>query len=730
MKTQAIACTLICIALLVVGAVAFAYDCGGVDRATNFGPHRKINEMAVKAWLSNEDKDAKRDKFLKSLNIDPKRLPLLTGIGVTQSGAFDPGLASVVGANVVEGAVNGTFDWWIVEGGFTADEPEIFNSFRHFYDPSQADGVYYLTDHLKELEYTLKVVVFAVTRNPWKTFMASVNPRVDARAWAIEGPQNNGTRPNEYNWNRGLEYMAQAFASKDKDKDKLFVKAWRSLGETMHLMSDMNCPPHVRNDSHPGRAVGQFIGLGNHDANLGVMKNDPYELLAITKVVEAAAKNPLIPNAKAVVDGSKDTMTIFDKVATYTNHRFFTAETISGKFRGVDYHNANGRPDYPFPRLDQLTFDEKTGYFIQDFAGRPVKLAHITWMGEQGWGEPTKRVAISYECVRDQAGVLVPTAVYANSKLIDWYVPRVEVKLEEYDPVTKIIKGQVLHTPYGAHTKPLLYNSGPDDKVELYINELSQAISSYTVTVENGKLQLDLSKVDPRVFANAKKMALEMSIGGLMLRSEDFYFLKILPEEMTAWVNTEYKFYGSANPPPEKVKKLSYRWDFGDGTKTMDYPYEKPLNQPFNIDVKHKFANKGKYEVTLEVADVTSGLWIPLYQGLATVWVMRPCSDEEITEAALAYVKNNWIPGNVPSNVKVTGISPGSVDRKTNRYTSSWDISPSSGRVDIVLTGTQTDDGQESKWSTSVPVWSGVLKYDGPVEASQIVSAAGLNEAY
>ena len=76
------------------------------------------------------------------------------GYTVTQSGDFYPedrsGIAEYLGNTAALGGYAPTyiveqktlrpFSWWITEGGYTADEPEIYMSLRHFYDP-QAKGV-------------------------------------------------------------------------------------------------------------------------------------------------------------------------------------------------------------------------------------------------------------------------------------------------------------------------------------------------------------------------------------------------------------------------------------------------------------------------------------------------------------------------------------------------------------------------------------------------------------
>ena len=64
------------------------------------------------------------------------------------------------------------------------------------------------------------------------------------------------------------------------EKDKLSAAAWRSLGETMHLIADMSVPSHVRNDSHPELEWTQFI--------TDKYRADSYEEFVDQQVVENA----------------------------------------------------------------------------------------------------------------------------------------------------------------------------------------------------------------------------------------------------------------------------------------------------------------------------------------------------------------------------------------------------------------------------------------------------------
>jgi len=506
---------------------AGAYDNDGPERNILGGPHRAINKWALSIYLDREDTELQ--KFLAHYDFDGNELKGTTVI--------EPGMESIK-----EGDKTGTPDWWIVEGGYTADEPELYNSFRHFYDPKN-EKIPYLTDHLDQLEYVYKFSLFVITDIPYLSFIPDVNPRVDARDWAINGTQNNGVAPNEYCWNKGLQYMNEAFTCTDQLKrDRLFAKAWRSLGETMHLMADMTCVPHVRNDSHPGKPLNVKL-----DSNLGLVKNDPYELLVTEEMIDAIISGTEDNNGKLniVVDReikdkidaktSCDMPGIFDNVACYTNENFFSADTVSGNYEGLKIHNANGMPDYDSPKLENCKPD-KEGYFIRNINGKDIRLAHISWFGKsglyglvrdtlgmEGWGAAEKSTIITGACVQDQASILIPVAVYANAKLIDWFVPRVEVKITDVNVETKELKGTITHIPYGAYKTPMLFN-GDENQCELYIDGGYRVRGDeYKAKIQNGEITL-IMKGDTKEIPleGAKTVQLNILMGGIRVSSDDF----------------------------------------------------------------------------------------------------------------------------------------------------------------------------------------------------------------
>ncbi len=202
--------------------IATAYENDASGQTMKDGPHRLINGLALKQFMTSKRAPLVFAKY------EFQKLRLLQGEGVVRPGwvHFD--------TRYQAGNRSGSFIWWIKEGGYAADEPELYASFRHFYDPSALSGKTYLTDHLDTVDWYYQLLSNKVTK---KALGQTFYPQVDARDWAITGPEREGLGRNEYCWERGLEAMRDAFAATEAvEKDRLFAKAWRSLGETMHLL--------------------------------------------------------------------------------------------------------------------------------------------------------------------------------------------------------------------------------------------------------------------------------------------------------------------------------------------------------------------------------------------------------------------------------------------------------------------------------------------------------------
>jgi hypothetical protein len=430
-----------------------------------------------------------------------------------------------------------TFQWWVIEGGYSADEPELYASFRHFYDPraKEMGRPPYLTDHLDELGWYFKVVASV---GGWAGPMLNEigqNPEVDARDWAINGSENRGWGENEYSWKKGVEYMRQAFESTDAvEKSKYFAQAWRALGETMHLSADMTVPAHVRNDSHPAFNINWSalpVELRNPDPNVGFLKGDAYETWAQDSMINQLGGASVEPEMQGYINQSTDALDLFDRVALFTNTSFFSAETVSGidPATGDAVHSANGMPDYPSPSLKKTQYDRKTGNYTKTIGSKVVCLAHRSWLSEIGWGSADPR--ITRRCVESQAEVLVPVAVASNAKLLEWFIPRVKVEITEVDTDNNTLRGSFVHEPYGAYSTKMNFSTAADASNPFYLNGSRQHWDDYKLEVKNGDITLTYGDKVARNIEDARAdgkavVSLAIDMGGIEVRSNDFPLTK------------------------------------------------------------------------------------------------------------------------------------------------------------------------------------------------------------
>jgi len=115
----------------------FPYNNDNQARTMEGGPHRAINYYAIQSFLNNRRSDSIFNKYDFTNGRD------LSGITVIQPGDWKE--------DILEDEREGKWYQWVVEGGYTADEPERYMSLRHFYDPLGVNqGANYLTDHVDE----------------------------------------------------------------------------------------------------------------------------------------------------------------------------------------------------------------------------------------------------------------------------------------------------------------------------------------------------------------------------------------------------------------------------------------------------------------------------------------------------------------------------------------------------------------------------------------------------
>lgn len=290
---------------------------------------------------------------------------------------------------------------WIIDGGFSADEPEILQGLRHFHDPKHP-GPPWLTDTHGVADWLESYVT------PERGI-----PEIDAITWAIDtddrgddgayGVQDWVSISQDYSWYDAKKYFKLALA--DDNRDNLnYGKTWRAVGEVMHLMADMAVPAHVRNDGH--------------------MWSEPLEGATDRGRVNACAD--LSPAGSLNYETGVETL--MRALATWTNENFLSQDTVplpSGS------NTANGKPAYasPLPTAATGTYDYRV------VSGQSLKLARLgragligrLWYGNNG----SQIYQVDDTAVlKDQQKILIPTAVRACAAVLKRFLPRFTISAE------------------------------------------------------------------------------------------------------------------------------------------------------------------------------------------------------------------------------------------------------------------------------------------------------------
>lgn len=349
-----------------------------VSAYNNIGAHPSINRYAVDYFENN----------LRDLD------PLL--IGTTLRGqecwgyAWDEidGRADSGPRNQIRQSRSKLLHHWIRDGGYSADEPEVNMGLVHFFDPMNNEQPY-LTD----------VAFLRKAAEIWYDFKS---PYLSAVDWAFDRDGGNDYYIQDYSWNDGLRYYMAALAS-DSRMNPNYGQAWRAVGETMHLISDMTVPAHVRNDGHP--------------------LSEPYEAsVGAWEVTHYKAGNHLGLNY--------DQGTLRDlmvHIATVVNKKFYSADTTPVRYVKPGSGNYYTSYSYPQPSLEGLVPDAEGYYYLDGRALAREDMSLFQPALEAGVLRNVYR--LDEKVLNDQRNVLIPTAIRASAEVLDRFLPRFVAQL-------------------------------------------------------------------------------------------------------------------------------------------------------------------------------------------------------------------------------------------------------------------------------------------------------------
>lgn len=473
--------------------------------------HPDLNEFMIELFLKQHKQGNLQLKDFKNYTFNLEGVGKIKGTAITKNGLFNvndvaaAGVAAGIGAmvekNVVamvyaeEGPAEMTPKQWIITGGYSADVPEIPASLRHFYDPTKPAGDRYLTD-ITNAKIMGSLQQYAFT-----------NPKIDGLQWAlgIPGDKSNGPQDHQYTWERGKMWMQMALKETNQDKKNEYMAfAWRSLGETLHMIADHGCPPHVRNDAHPSPLWGNNSFFGNPD---------PYE--EFMDIIRRDYPNDFINFAKGLpdpvltqqIEGFTKAEEIAHQLAVFTNINFVTNETISGKDREGIFRQQITHPQYPYfsPILDQMNYDPDSYCYVSSTGIKQCTDRYYLANMIPKYCEPY----VDIFCVQSQAKVLVPNLIEAGANVIKLFIPKMTVEINSLEK--GIIKGKISHTTDDEYLQEIFYTG----KVTLEIkNSSNKLIDEKEADARGGIFETNLK------LAKGEKVCAKIEFGGVEVRSE------------------------------------------------------------------------------------------------------------------------------------------------------------------------------------------------------------------
>lgn len=430
------------IALLAVWVLFLGYG--------NQKNHPTINKFIVKAFLEKNNKSNFSMKKFKLYEFKLDKVKL-RGNYISKPGLFNPSevdrfhedLANWMYSETIytEDVGEKTPVDWIAHGGYSADVPEVPASFRHFYDPTRADGSRHLTDDVNS-----KLLNWIQNK--------FTNPNTDGVSWAIGKSGNFGVLEHNYTWENGKLFVKGALEEKDAEKRKaLMAKAWRSLGETLHMIADNGCPSHVRNDAHPSIPFKMMSYFGNPDTYEEMMaefqtSNDGG--------LDEFQRGKVDADLALKFEKSATIRDVAHQLALFTNENFFTTETISGTdWKGNEVKPLT-HPEYVYnsPKLSAATY--KNNYYRRKIGNNEVLLCTDTWFFSK---YPVSKTYpyLDEACVKSQATALIPAIKEAGLHAIRLFIPELSVKIISLSEDGSIT-GEIIHKTDKEYTKTIRYN--------------------------------------------------------------------------------------------------------------------------------------------------------------------------------------------------------------------------------------------------------------------------------
>jgi hypothetical protein len=593
----------------------------------NADAHMVINKLAIDLFLQRAQTEPQLKDF-KGVRFDGAQC---WGM------AWDPADGTSKTNRIPSVKRQKTLINWIVDGGFSADEPEGPMAMRHFYDPVKRS---FLTD-MDFIGKLSDIVLHTV----------ATNPQISAVDWANDKDEGLGERDimykQDYSFPDAKRYFREAVESTEKG-NLGYGNAWRAVGETMHLIADMGLAPHVRNDGH------------------GLFDKDYVE----NNTLGSDIRKNFNTNWTRTIDYTKSIPELMHDMAAYTNKNFFSQDTIAVQGQTT---NANGLPAYQSPVIANV----QGGYAYHTVDGVSVKSAAVTLASRFSLSNKT-RYSIDEAVMKDQQHILTPTIVRASQAVLERFLPRFQVQASlKPDPDVNtryIVNGMITLVPSAEWKERLTIRNGAyvsvAGKIEAVTLITGDNLNDFTFTI-SGKPGDEVKVI--------------YDLGGYVIESPAIKIteLTIDPPALSAETNKDYTFTARADNLPANA---TYRWSVNSSVQQTSAS---------NI-FKTKFTSKGEYTIWAalldskgqEIAKASSKVTVkeaitPTTPTTTGYWQYKGTWNTEIAKNDPKYPNMTWeasaSDGAVKATMKMRDMSVDSHPWLEFTYDYSWSVNAKNG---------------------------------------------------
>jgi hypothetical protein len=283
------------------------------------------------------------------------------------------------------------------------------------------------------------------------------------------------------------------------------------------------------------------------------------------------------PDLKTVCRAATTAGQVFDKLATFTNSNFFTAQTISGAGGFAVTPVIDDRPAYPAPRLEQLSYNGSDYTYYKTLpGGQTVKMCK-----DEGFFLQRCYPYIDAECVESQAAALMPNIIEAGANVIRLFIPKITVTV-----TSAKADGTVSGTVAMAQSPEYATTAIPAGIVRFYVNNGE---------VGSGMLKANGSfEVNDVSIKEKDEVVAEYRVGGLYYRSEpltvgDDGFLTKLKSSQAVLIDMSARQTWSDGSSQDATVGIGYQyydpsagitplsWSGNSFTFSCDYSYDDQL---------------------------------------------------------------------------------------------------------------------------------------------------------